>query len=221
MKTRLSPTLSKTQRRELYRAFVEDIVSEFRSARARLTVCFTPAEAETRVRDWLGPGPDYRPQSCGDLGDRMDRAFSSAFAEGAEKVILTGSDIPGLTAADAEKALSALDDHPVVIGPSYDGGYYLIGFRREAYLPEVFHSMEWSRPSVFQRTIHTLRQNNRGPARMPPRRDMDTPEDLCRLMDELAEPDAPLHAAAPATAARLLGCGNDIRPFRHSREARR
>lgn len=94
-------------------------------------------------------------QAKGDLGARMAYSFEAAFAEEAEQVVLTGSDIPDLGPALIEKAFAELDKAELVLGPAEDGGYYLIGMRAPG-LP-VFEGIKWSTDQVLAQTVALAR----------------------------------------------------------------
>jgi uncharacterized protein len=142
----------------------------------RARVHFTPADAGAAVRRWLGDGPLYLPQRDGDLGDRMRRAFDDAFADGARRVVIIGSDLPDMNAALLRRAFDLLHSHPVVLGPSTDGGYYLLGMRQPR--PELFDDMPWSTERVLDCTLHRLRGSGVTPALLQPLRDVDHASDL-------------------------------------------
>jgi rSAM/selenodomain-associated transferase 1 len=91
-----------------------------------------------------------RSQVAGDLGQRMAASFRQAFAEGAEIVVLTGSDVPGLDSQLVCAAFEALSDVPVILGPARDGGYYLIGMRAPGFA--LFNGIEWSTEHVLAQT---------------------------------------------------------------------
>ena len=96
-------------------------------------------------------------QSNGDLGDRIKAAFEYAF-ESCDSCIIVGSDCPRLSSAHIEQAFQALDHHDTVVGPSYDGGYYLIGMNQ--YHDRLFQDIPWSTEEVYDRTI--ARMNKKG-----------------------------------------------------------
>lgn len=138
-------------------------------------VHFTPPDAGDEGR-WLGPEPTYIPQAEGDLGARLDRAFRDAFGEGFTRVIVVGSDLPDLTTARLRDALAQLEHNEAVLGPSCDGGYYLLGLRRP--MPEVFRDITWSTAAVFGETMERLRMVRVQPAILETLRDVDQAEDL-------------------------------------------
>ncbi|MBK9270399.1 MAG: TIGR04282 family arsenosugar biosynthesis glycosyltransferase [Saprospiraceae bacterium] len=92
-------------------------------------------------------------QSEGDLGKRMLTAFQDQ-EQSSERMLLIGSDCPYLTSAAILKAMDALDKVDVVIGPSNDGGYYLIGMKKV--IPELFLNKNWSTDTLYRETIETL-----------------------------------------------------------------
>lgn len=97
-----------------------------------------------------------RSQVAGNLGDRLAGAFEQAFSEGARKVVLTGSDVPDLDHKVVEQALDALEESPVVLGPSNDGGYYLIGLQEPA--DSLFRGIDWSTDIVLEQTLQKVEQ---------------------------------------------------------------
>lgn len=124
------------------------------------------------------PELTVRPQIEGDLGRRMAASFERAFAEGAESVVLTGSDIPGLDSRIVLTAFDALETTPVVIGPAEDGGYYLIGMRAPG--ASLFDGIEWSSERVLTQTEALAQAQGLKITYLPELSDVDTVEDFCR-----------------------------------------
>ena len=108
----------------------------------------------------------------------MKNAFMDAFAEGYEKVLLVGSDIPDLPTGFCREAFLALLDHDVVVGPSKDGGYYLIGFRKTGFTADVFADIAWSSQQVRERTLEILKRNGLSVHLLPILQDIDDVSDL-------------------------------------------
>ncbi|MHB8844344.1 MAG: TIGR04282 family arsenosugar biosynthesis glycosyltransferase [Nitrospirota bacterium] len=178
VKSRLAASLGADAAFALYRNFVLDMLASIEASGMPLRVCYHPPEAGAAVRRWLGSSREYLPQEGADVGERMENAFSQAFAGGCPRAILVGSDIPDLPPAVFTNALRALDDHDAVIGPAQDGGYYLIGFRSDTFLPGAFRGIAWSTASVFPRTLQVLEGAGRKVLRLPLWRDVDTLDDL-------------------------------------------
>jgi len=182
VKTRLIPALGGAGAATLYRAFTEDLAAEL-GARFPTTVACEPTGARPYFRR-LGAryGLDLADQGEGDLGARMRRAAEDALA-GARRVVILGSDAPTLPMDTVRAAFSALRGHRIVLGPSLDGGYYLLGLRLP--VPDVFTRMPWGSARVFARTLTRLRRLGVAPALLSPWYDVDTGDDVQLLARHL------------------------------------
>ena len=177
VKTRLAASIGPDAALRVYQRLAEHTVREALAVdAAQVRVHHTPADAGEAVRGWLGDGPVLLPQAEGDLGARMRDAFARAFAEGFRRVVIIGSDLPGIRTALLRRALELLDEHEAVIGPAHDGGYYLLGLRVP--VDRVFEGVAWSTPGVLAATLGRLREAEIAPAMLEPLRDVDTVEDL-------------------------------------------
>lgn len=182
-KTRLIPALGPQGAAKLHQRLTERMVGEAITLQneqvAGLAIHYHGAVEET-MSAWLGPLSFY-PQPEGDLGQRMAAAFSTSFAEGAQAAILFGTDIPDLGSTILRQALTALENVAVVIGPTLDGGYYLIGLTASSTaqaLPLLFADIPWSTSRVLATTLDRLRHARLTFSLLPELRDIDTPEDL-------------------------------------------
>ena len=160
IKTRLTAVLDEDMVVEFYRRSVLDLLATLSHGSFVLRICFYPVEAKRKVADWLGKEHVYIPQKGQDLGERMENGFLAAFAEGFQRVVLIGSDIPDLPGAILEEAISSLALKDAVLGPALDGGYYLIGFNSGRFLAEAFRGIDWGTPAVFHRTMTLLNRHN-------------------------------------------------------------
>jgi hypothetical protein len=176
VKSRLSKEFGEDTVVLLYEAFALDVLETVNKGKCWFTVCFHPPSAQEKIASWLGKSYQYMPQNGSDLGEKMKNAFAGAFSEGFEKVILIGSDIPDLSKEIIDEAFACNGD--AVIGPAADGGYYLIGFNRDTFLPRIFEGMQWSTASVFERTMEIFRKHSYKVHILPQWRDIDTSEDL-------------------------------------------
>jgi len=178
VKTRLGAEIGAEAALRVYRRLAEHAVGEARALGDDIDVrvCFTPVDSGDSVKRWLGEGARYLPQSDGDLGGRMEAAFDAAFAAGHRRVVIIGSDLPGLTAGLLRDALELLGHHPAVLGPARDGGYYLLGL--ESMIREIFHGIPWSTARVFGATIERLASLGITPALLPLLADVDVAADL-------------------------------------------
>ncbi len=178
VKTRLAEQFGPEAACDLYKNFVVDTLATLDEFKVNFKIFFEPSDALERFWQWLGEGYSYSPQVGQELGRKMANAFLQAFDEGFGKVVIIGSDIPDLPAEYLELAFATLDTNDVVIGPSGDGGYYLIGFDRNTFLPEVFDGISWSSDSVFEQTVNILKRHERKSYLLPQWHDVDTGADL-------------------------------------------
>jgi rSAM/selenodomain-associated transferase 1 len=181
VKSRLARHIGETVALRLYASMVLDTIDMLKRGRFPFRVCYAPPEARDQVTAWLGPDYFYMPQRGEDLGDRMEAAFADVFSGDVEKALLIGSDIPGLTAGIVEEAFASLVSNDAVIGPADDGGYYLIGFRKNKFLPGIFHDMVWSTSTVFCMTLDRLREASLSLHVLSEMTDIDTVDDLKKL----------------------------------------
>ncbi|HEY1584099.1 MAG TPA: TIGR04282 family arsenosugar biosynthesis glycosyltransferase [Polyangia bacterium] len=196
VKTRLAKTIGNERALALYEAFVDDTCALTQGIGARRVLAVAGDVDHPRVQHLCkSQRLAVEPQGDGDLGARMARAIATHVATG--PVVVVGSDAPTLPRARLHEALDALMACDVVVGPSDDGGYYLIGAR--VAVPELFADVRWSTPAVLATTLERLA--GRPHVLLPPWHDVDSEEDLERLKRELATLPP---SVAPATR-RVLG----------------
>lgn len=183
VKTRLARGASPEMAARFYAALVEDRLAALDHGDFDVLVCFAPAERREAVAGWLGSERRYLAQRGQGLGERMENGFRDAFAVGYERVVLTGSDIPGLTPALVRSGLDGLGPKRALLGPAEDGGYYLVGFHRDGFAGRALHDPEWSSSGVFARARAALAEAGLAVAELAPLRDADTPDDLRVLLD--------------------------------------
>ena len=201
VKTRLASRLGETAAVRLYEAFLADTVAQCRAAEEAHVELWaaletrSPNEADS-AEYFQRHFPDLplRRQIGDHLGDRLRGAFAVAFDEGADYVVVTGSDHPTLPARYLSRAFKALIAAHLVIGPSEDGGYYLIGLRRYAWpaAAGLFEGVPWSTPDVLTVTRSHARRLGLCHVELPEWYDIDDPSDLQRLRRDL---DARSHTA--------------------------
>src|SRR5712691_5090529 len=153
VKTRLCPPLTPWQAASLYRAFLSDKIAQVRTlTAARLAIAYTPASGEAFFRE-LAPDFTLVPQQGTDLGDRLIHTLEYFLNLGDTGVMAIDSDTPTLPTHYLQQAIERLTrpDVDVVIGPSADGGYYLIGVR--ALHRELFTDIPWSTAAVMPETV--------------------------------------------------------------------
>lgn len=150
VKMRIAKTTGAAKACAVYREMVEVLLRSLDSLRG-VQLRFAPDDASDEMTPWLHKGWSAEAQGEGDLGQRLERAFGDAFASGAQRVVVIGSDCPEVGAEDIRAAWKELKSHDLVIGPAVDGGYWLIGLR--APQPELFREMAWSSDQVLAQTL--------------------------------------------------------------------
>jgi rSAM/selenodomain-associated transferase 1 len=195
VKTRLCPPLSLVDAAELYRRLLLDKIEQVSSLRmASLAIAYTPAEARAFFEE-VAPGFVLVPQRGADLGDRLANSLGELLGQGHRGALAIDSDTPTLPLAFLQQALDLIvtPEIDVVLGPTEDGGYYLIGLR--AVHRELFEAMAWSTQQVLSETIRRADAKGLRVACLPPWYDIDSPDDLARLRMALAASDggAPRH----------------------------
>jgi len=152
-KTRLIPALGPAGAADLQRQLTEKIVEmaeAFALGRGvNVEVCFEGG-SDQKMRRWLGSDLSLSRQAAGDLGTRMYAAFLAAFQSGCRRAVLIGTDIPELRADHFRQAFDALSQNDLVIGPSRDGGYWLIGLNRPA---RLLQGIKWGTRVVLGPTL--------------------------------------------------------------------
>jgi len=187
VKTRLQPFLSGEQCRTLAEAFLDDTIHKARNVCDQVIIHFAPADERNYFAGSSFENTLLIEQRGADLGEKMWNAFDFAFRRNADSsVVLIGTDSPTFPAEFIERAFEFLETKTnAVLGKSEDGGFYLIGLRRIP--PRLFEHIEWSSSKVFEqmtRNIECLRINLK---LIPDWFDVDTPDDLRGLRDEISK----------------------------------
>ncbi len=185
VKTRLQSVLSQQQAADLYAAFVLDTSATLNACRAdHKVVAYTGEGAAQGLPALLQDMGhfDYRPQVEGSLGTRLLDLFDASFAAGSTATIVVGTDSPSLPVTLLDQALALLESHQIVLGPSTDGGYYLLGL--STLVPELFTDrIAWGTGMVLSQTLaaaagHTM-------ALLPVWYDVDLPVEAAFLRAHL------------------------------------
>jgi len=178
VKTRLARDIGEEKALALYKEFVGFTLSAVKNSGMDHWICFYPEDKPGLLSNWLGKDHMYMPQTGDDLGQRMENSLARAFDQGAEKVVLVGTDIPDIRAEHFVQAFDLLSHRDVVLGPSLDGGYWLIGFQRQRFYPALFHRMNWGTDIVCKETIQKCESAGLSLGILPALQDIDTLADL-------------------------------------------
>ncbi len=189
VKTRLAQRIGQFHSMGLYRVFVEDMIDLLIDYDADLVVLYDDIQYQDEVKHWLGLTLEYALQQGDDIGQRMKNAFEKVFADGVQSAVLIGSDIPDLPKAIIAEAFEALNESDAVVGPSSDGGYYLIGFSKKTFAPEVFDGIPWSSETVFTDTVSVMETEGLKLHVLSRWHDIDTYEDMIALYERNCDTD--------------------------------
>lgn len=179
VKTRLAESIGKEQASFLYRRFVELLIKRTNDGRFERFIFYTPAEKRRELLSWLGDRLKMFPQRGDDLGQRLSNAFRFAFAKGAHRVVIVGTDIPLLDREVILRAFRELENRQCVIGPSLDGGYYLLGLSH--FYAKIFQNIHWGTDEVFSQTLQIIRHLGLTHSLLEEHFDVDDVKDLVRL----------------------------------------
>lgn len=187
VKTRLARDLGAENACTLYRDLAERVITEvFPLNQTYELVLFVDPKHDLELyRSWLGEQFSFQQQSGHTLGDRMFNAGSWAFDEGYERVIIVGSDCVGMDEQFIGNAFSSLEKSDFVLGPSSDGGYYLIGLKPE--FEFVFDDMPWSGPDLRELTLERIESREMKTTLLDMKQDVDTLDDLVSFRQVLPQ----------------------------------
>lgn len=209
VKTRLTPPLPPDEAASVYEACLRDVIALCARERARVELWY---HADGRADDYFArefPHLTLQRQSAGDLGAKMKDSFARSFAEGAQHVMIIGSDVPTLPESILNAALDDVRDAELVIGPTLDGGYYLVGLNARAWprAQMLFDDIAWSTDAVFRVTADKAESAGLETRVLPGWYDVDTIEHLRQaLLDTHTESNLARWAARPA-ALHFLNSG--------------
>jgi rSAM/selenodomain-associated transferase 1 len=173
VKTRLAAEVGDRHALRLYRLIAARTLAAVRGTGLEATVWFAPADAGPELRYWLGDEWPLRPQASGDLGARMV-ASTQAVEAGRGWIGLSG-DCPGITAEVVLEAAAGIERGEIVLGPTHDCRYYLLGGRTP--LPDLFTAMPWSTEHVLGETRARLTRVGAAWHELPVLRDVETAAD--------------------------------------------
>ena len=185
VKTRLAPALGEAGAEEVYRLLTRRVFTVLeRLAEVAIRVLFDPPERAEEIRQWVqgltGRSSDlkaleFSPQAPGDLGARLEGAFESGFGDGYEAVAAVGTDCVDISEATFSKAWEELATCDVVLGPTHDGGYYLIALKELH--RELFRGIPWSSRETLAASVAAAEKAGLRVGLLEVLQDVDTIED--------------------------------------------
>ncbi|MGI9533564.1 MAG: TIGR04282 family arsenosugar biosynthesis glycosyltransferase [Thermodesulfobacteriota bacterium] len=158
VKTRIGKTIGIEKAADIYSSLANHVVSKLRNTDScKITVSFTPGNREDLIKSWFNSKYiNYFPQCGVSLGERISNAFETSFLNGFKNTVIIGSDCIEIEEEIITRAFNYLNNESdCVIGPTYDGGYYLIGLKSRNY-PYIFEKIDWSSDTVFDETFKKI-----------------------------------------------------------------
>jgi uncharacterized protein len=211
VKTRLLPELTPEQANRIHRGLILDTLRSSMSMKgiARIMAC----DPTRRGPFFQGLAKRFRlvlmDQAGEDLGSRMQNAFTEARRRGFDAAIIVGTDCPTLPAEYIMEAFKLLRKHSLVLGPSIDGGYYLVGCTGDP--PAIFDGIEWGTEHVLRQTLQRISEKKLNAVLLPFWYDIDSFEDLRFLSEHLSYLERRTEKpVAPETSRNLRSLGRGI-----------
>jgi len=171
-KTRLAKTIGDEAALEIYKFLIQHTASITENLPFDMEVHYSDKVHHNDI--WDADIYTKKQQIEGDLGEKMQHAFLSAFKNGYRNVIIIGSDLYDITQEDLEEAFTALETFEYILGPSEDGGYYLLGMN--LFKPELFKNKTWGTDTVLRDTLIDLKDEHL--QLLEERNDIDVYEDI-------------------------------------------
>ena len=193
-KTRLCPPFTPVQAAALYECFLRDTLDLMRRVPGvQRTIAYLPEDALSYFHE-LAPDMALIGQRGASLGERLDNLLTDTLAAGAPRVVVMNSDSPTLPPEYLAQSFTLLADADVVIGPTHDGGYYLIGLKEPQ--PHLFRQVQMSTPRTLADTLALAEASRVTVSLLPAWYDVDTIDELNQLDVEIS---GNRNGLAPAT----------------------
>lgn len=183
VKTRLGESMGYDEAAKLYKCFLKDTVEKVKQLGIPFFVYYTPDDMEEKFKQLLGENLEYVPQKGVDLGERLYNGFKTSALMEYPAAIALASDVPDLPVSILRKSVKKLESYESVLGPSSDGGYYLIGLREQAVTWKLFHGINWSTETVYRETLDAIEKEDISIHYLEPWDDVDKVTDISRLVN--------------------------------------
>jgi uncharacterized protein len=177
VKTRLAEAIGNNKATQFYKLCAENLFDQAANISFTHTyLFFDQASTKEKMKEWVKYDFEYNPQNNCDLGKRMSEAFKTLFNKGFKKAVIVGTDVPDMNKIIIEQTFDLLDKYDLVISPSPDGGYNLLGMKKLNL--SLFENIEWSSSSVLSKTVDAAKKQNLTIKLMDQLIDIDTEKEL-------------------------------------------
>jgi uncharacterized protein len=184
VKTRLASTIGRNKAFAVYNLLLKQNWDILESVKIPKVIEYTPSGTLNMMKTMFPQVNEFSQQKGDNIGTRMAHAFQKLFSAGTDQVILLGSDLADLSKELILTAFEQLELNDVVLGPSSDGGYYLIGFNKGSFKKEIFYGINWSTDQVCFQTLEKIRKYGLSIYTLPERNDIDTFDDIKLFLKE-------------------------------------
>lgn len=178
VKTRLGATIGAEAAAHVYRAMLDATLARMTGIADRHVLAYSPEERHAEFAAVIPAPWELVPQRCEELGNRLVDHMIGALCDGADRIVIIGSDSPTLPVDYVRDAFTRLEKSDVVVGPAEDGGFYLFGAGHCA--PDIFEGIEWSTDHVFVDVEDRLLDSELSYEVLPMWYDVDDADDLQR-----------------------------------------
>ncbi|WP_455540106.1 TIGR04282 family arsenosugar biosynthesis glycosyltransferase [Terrisporobacter sp.] len=182
-KTRLEGFLTKNQCADIHKNFLKDIKITCDKLNRDIFVFYTPEDKDNILGKILGKNYNYQIQEGNDLGEKMYNALKYVLDKKYKSAVLIGTDIPYIKENDLKKAFKILEKKDIVLGPTEDKGYYLVGMKKLTKV--VFENIEYGHGNVLDNTITAIKNSNLTYDLTNKNIDIDEKEDLFYFYNEI------------------------------------
>lgn len=182
-KTRLEGFLTKNQCAEIHKNFLKDIKNTCEKTNKDIFIFYTPEDKDNILLDIFGYKHKYIKQEGNDLGEKMYNAIDYVLNKEYNSCILIGTDIPYIKEEDINKTFEILKDKDIVLGPTKDKGYYLVGMKNST--KSIFENIEYGHGNVLDNTIESIKKCNLTYDLTNTNVDIDEKEDLLYFYNEI------------------------------------
>ncbi len=180
---KLMPFLGFKETVALHGCFAKDVYQKACASDADVYVFFTPRDKKAAFQKLLGEDAILLPQHGADLGQKMKNAIGAVLRMGYDKVVLMGTDIPHIHIETIQNSFENLENKDVVICPALDGGYYLIGMKREC--ESIWNIKRYGTNTVMYDTLQHMKAENLSVSVGQMYYDVDRKEDLKQLFCDI------------------------------------
>ena len=207
-KTRLQPFFNIFESYELHKSFILDVLEIIKPIDCDIMIFFEPNDQLNLLQNILGNNYECIPQTGQNLGEKMKSALDKTVELGYKKSILIGSDIPLIRKENIINAFEILNTKDIVISPTQDGGYYLIGTKTA--VPNIF-AIEFSTHSVFEKTCDLIAKNNLTYGVGDTLFDIDEKADILRLREKLQKDKSEHNKETKKTIELIFSSRSDLK----------